>query len=127
MDTWQTILAWAALAVVYGTYVPWIARRLKDTPGRRAPDRDRFLLLAPIGMAAIAWGVAFESWQDSCGFALFGFFAVRLQATTLVNVVRAIRRRRPVKPAHRQRRIEERAARRRARAHAMERYGPPAQ
>jgi hypothetical protein len=35
MDTWQTILGWAAMAVVYGAYVPWIAKRLNHTRGRR--------------------------------------------------------------------------------------------
>jgi hypothetical protein len=126
MDMWQTILGLAALAVVYGAYVPWIARRLNGTGRRDARDRDRFLLVAPIGIAAIAMGVALGSWQAGCGFALFGFFAVRLDAAKLVHLVHAIRRRRPVKPEDRQRRIEERAARRRTRAEAMERYGPPA-
>jgi hypothetical protein len=126
MDTWQTILGWTALAVVYAAYVPWVARRLRPARGQQTPDRDRFLLVAPIGIAAVAAGVSLESWTGGFGFAIFGLVAVRLQAATLVNLVHGIRRRLPVKPEDRRRRIDERAARRRARAGAMERYGQPA-
>jgi hypothetical protein len=125
METWQSILAWTALAVVYLAYAPWVAERLGYKRGRRAPIHAEFLRLVPVAIAAVAMGVALESWEAVLGFALFGFVAVRVQAMRLVKLVREIRRRRPVKPADRQRRIEERAARRRDRARALERYGPP--
>lgn len=126
MEWWQSILAWGALAVVYGAYVPWIARRLSETRDKRDPSRDRFMLLAPISVAAVAVGIAEESWQLGCAFGVFGL-SVRYQAAQVTWLLREIRRRRPVKPEDRLRRMEERAARRRTRTHAMERYGPPAQ
>jgi hypothetical protein len=117
------------MAVVFVAWARWIAARLwgrsDRAPGWLGPDRDVLLLYAPIGLAAIAVGIALESWQDGCGFALFGL-SLRLGAMRFLNLVREMRRRRPVTPEDRQRRIEERAERRRLRARAMERYGPPA-
>jgi fatty acid desaturase len=122
MDVGQGIVVGAAVVIVAVAYVRWIRERLDHPRGRLAPDRDMFLLVAPIAIATLAVGAVFWSWQTAAGFGFLALY-LRLMATNLIWVLRDIRRRQPVDPEDRQRRIEARAARRRARAVAIERYG----
>lgn len=125
MGVGQAMVVGVAVAIVVAAYVRWVAERLSHPRGRLAAEQNMFLLVAPVGLSAVAVGIALWSWEAGGTFALVAF-SLRLPAGKLVGAVRAWRRRRPVEPEDRQRRIDERTARRRARARAYERYGPPA-
>jgi hypothetical protein len=62
-------------------------------------------------------------WLPGWAFVLAAYSLTRF-ANLYVRGARAVRRRRPVDPKDRRRRIRERAERRRTRAIAIERYGP---
>ena len=118
------VLAVATAAVVVA-YVRWIADSVRHGRRRRwlAPDWSVMGLIATIGLTGTAVGLAFWSMQAG---ALFILVAFAMPARMIVTVIEDWRRRQPVEPEDRRRRYEERSARRRSRARAMERYGPPA-
>lgn len=119
----MTVATAAAVGVV-AAYVQWIRERLAEEPGRRLPGPDReMVVMAPIGLGAVVVGLVFWSFWAGAGFALIAL-SMRGFAIQIVRALRAWRRRQPVKPEDRQRRIAERAARRRLRAGGMGRYGP---
>jgi ABC-type transport system involved in cytochrome c biogenesis permease subunit len=122
MQTAQTIVVAAAAAGVLAAYVRWIAARVRHPRGRLAPDQNMFMLVAPIGLAAIVVGLALASWHAGLLFGTLALMA-RSLASQIAGEVRAWTLGRPVKPEDRQRRFEVREARRRARARAFERYG----
>ena len=125
MGVAQGIVLAAATATVVVAYVRWIADSVRNGPRRRwlAPDWSVMGLIATISLAGAAVGLAFWSLQAG---ALFILFAFAVPGRWIVAVIEDWRRRRPVEPEDRQRRYEARVARRRSRARAMERYGPPA-
>jgi hypothetical protein len=120
MRTGQAIVLGAAAATVVVVYVRWIAECVDHYRPRFVPERDMFLLIAPIYLAALAVGLVFWSFGVGGVFAAAAF----MMRPVANDIVGGLRRRRPIKPEDRQRRVEERAARRRARIGAMERYGP---
>ena len=114
MRAGQIMVLGIASAVVLVAYFRWIAARLAHGPGRVAYGRNMLLLVVPIALASVAVGLAFMSLGTGAGFAIVGTQLGRI-AGNVVRLVRWWRRRRPVRPEDRQRRFEERAARRRAR------------
>jgi hypothetical protein len=93
MSTGDRIVAWVAFAVIVGAWARWVADGLDLTRPRPDPGSNVLLLHVPIGMAAIAVGVATVSWQNALGFAFFGFY-LWPTASAVLDAVRARRRRR---------------------------------
>ena len=118
----QIIVVVVAGAFVIGSQVRWVRGRLRQDPDRPYSDRAMSLVVAPIALGAAAVGLVFWWWVPGWVFVLAGYSLTRF-TNLLVRGVSAWRRRRPVDPKDRQRRIRERADRRRTRDLAMERYG----
>lgn len=123
MGVAQGIVLAAATATVVAAYVRWIRDTVRHGRRRRwlAPDWSVMGLIATIGLAGSAVGLAF--WSLEAG-AIFLLFAFAVPARWIVTAIEDWRRRQPVEPEDRQRRYEDRVARRLSRARAMERYGP---
>jgi hypothetical protein len=123
MEIVQVIVVVAAAAFVIGLHVRWVRERLGQDRDRLFMERAMSLVFVPIALGAAAVSLVFWWWVPGWVFVLASYSLTRF-ANVYVRGVRAVRRRRPVKPRDRQRRIRERAERRRTRAIAMERYGP---
>jgi hypothetical protein len=125
MEIVRVIVVVAAAALVIGSHVRWVRERLGQDRDGPLMDRAMSLVFVPIALGAAAVSLVFWWLVPGWVFVLASYSLTRF-ANIYVRGVRAIRRRRPVKPGDRQRRIRERAERRRTRAIAMERYGPAA-
>jgi hypothetical protein len=123
MEIVQIIVVGAATALVVGSHVRWIRERLGQDRDRLFSNRAMSLVVTPIAVVGAAVTLVFWWWLPGWVFVLAAYGLTRF-ANLFVRGVGAVRRRRPVDPRDRQRRIRERAERRRTRVIAMERYGP---
>lgn len=123
MEIVQVIVVVAAAVFVVVGHVRWVRERLERERDYLFSHRAMDLVVAPIALGGAAVGLVYWSWQAGAIFTLAAY-SFSPFANLIVRHVREWRRQQPVKPEDRQRRIRERAARRRARAIAMERYGP---
>jgi hypothetical protein len=122
MEIVQATVVSAALLGVAVCWVRWIKERVEHRRGRLPAPRNMWLFSAPVALGSAAVGLVYWSPEAAGVFAVCVFALVPLGAR-IVIIAREVQRRRPVKPEDRQRRMEERNARRRARAVAAERYG----
>jgi hypothetical protein len=122
MEIVQVTVVSAAVLGVAVCWVRWIKERIEHRRGRLPAPRNMWLISAPVALGSAAVGLVHWSPEAAGVFAVCVFALVPLGAR-IAMIVREIQRHRKVKPEDRQRRMDQRAARRRARAVAAERYG----